>query len=385
MTDMKHLEFLRAVADEDVRVLLRKESTYMGSWKRRGGVGAFMMLARKWDRLEGMLGADGTHTGKYDVFAHVQLQPSGEDGTALAEIRDLRQYLTLVEAEMMARGAVARPEEPPAVVNVDTLFFIFDGPPGPRSPCLIEVENAQGHSVAVGKWSRRQSDHWELRLDVPVSIEPHRSTLARGDDIEKDFYQLRAQEWGVEPEAARKIIECELAPYRPATGSPGNPVTGDYRGNDIVEVYSVGETGSSGGGSSSVGPGTPEDGGQHAAASPWVVRDNGMLVLTSDVRLAAYVRRGENLFLEPHLTRVEMDVVRKGAPALVGLYRPLNGEYVIDPGHLPAEWRDSWPRLRDEVNATEHAALPAWQRALYGWIEGETKYRIAEDWRAWVA
>ena len=40
------------IADADVRMLVKKEQEYGSSWKIRGGVGALMMLARKWDRLE---------------------------------------------------------------------------------------------------------------------------------------------------------------------------------------------------------------------------------------------------------------------------------------------------------------------------------------------
>lgn len=103
-TNMDHLKFIDMVVAEDVEHLREKERTYGGSWKRRGGVGAFMMLARKWDRLENMLRMkDGT---QYDIFAAIAARAAGEDGSALAEIRDLRRYLTLVEAEMMSRGVV---------------------------------------------------------------------------------------------------------------------------------------------------------------------------------------------------------------------------------------------------------------------------------------
>lgn len=100
--DMGHLDHLQRVADEDVRHLLGKERTYKGSWKRRGGVGAFMMLARKWDRLEGIL--ETQH--KFDVFDGINCAAGGEDGTVLAEVRDLRRYLLLVEAEMVSRGVI---------------------------------------------------------------------------------------------------------------------------------------------------------------------------------------------------------------------------------------------------------------------------------------
>jgi hypothetical protein len=93
---MQHLEYMQGVADEDVRELRRKEATYKGSWKKRGGVGTFMMMARKWDRLEPM-----AKERAYDVFAE---PGDGSDGTLIAEIRDLRRYLILVEAELQARG-----------------------------------------------------------------------------------------------------------------------------------------------------------------------------------------------------------------------------------------------------------------------------------------
>ena len=37
-----------------------------------------------------------------------------------------------------------------------------------------------------------------------------RSTLARGDEIEADFYMLKAQEWAVEPEEAKRLVLYHL-------------------------------------------------------------------------------------------------------------------------------------------------------------------------------
>lgn len=101
--ELGEMDHLQDVANEDVRCLMEKNKSYGGSWKRRGGVGAFMMLARKWDRLENMMVDD------YDIFkaiASCHKDNQGKDGTALAEVRDLRRYLLLVEAEMVARGVV---------------------------------------------------------------------------------------------------------------------------------------------------------------------------------------------------------------------------------------------------------------------------------------
>lgn len=105
-TDMGHMDHLEAVAAADVEHLREKERTYQGSWKRRGGIGAFMMLARKWDRLEGMCRDTNAFAQAYDIFGHIGALPLGLDGSPLAEVRDLRRYLLLVEAEMVSRGAV---------------------------------------------------------------------------------------------------------------------------------------------------------------------------------------------------------------------------------------------------------------------------------------
>ncbi len=139
--NMDHLNFIEAVAAEDVAHLKIKEKTYGGSWKKRGGVGAFMMLARKWDRLENLLNRSEVGSAlvesrdRYDIFDWIEESPKGEDGSALAEIRDLRRYLLLVEAEMVARGVVAVPKgsEEPKTVPVHAV--------GDAEPVPIEDSN----------------------------------------------------------------------------------------------------------------------------------------------------------------------------------------------------------------------------------------------------
>jgi hypothetical protein len=106
---MSHTDHLSEVAEADVRALLKAEKHYGSSWKRRGGVGAFMMLARKWDRLEGALRPDDVRegcaagsTGPWDIFGAVEADRR-EEGI-IDDIRDLRRYLMLVESEMLARA-----------------------------------------------------------------------------------------------------------------------------------------------------------------------------------------------------------------------------------------------------------------------------------------
>ena len=78
----------------DVEALKVAEQSYGTSWKQRGGVGAFMMLARKWDRIENQ-----TQREKYDIFQTIRID-NREEGV-IDDIRDLRRYLLLVEAEML--------------------------------------------------------------------------------------------------------------------------------------------------------------------------------------------------------------------------------------------------------------------------------------------
>ena len=97
MTYSKIIQEVEKVAGEDVVNLDMAERSYGDSWKQRGGVGAFMMLARKWDRLEKQVNEHG-----YDVFkaANEEQRPEG----IMDEIRDLRRYLFLVEAELRING-----------------------------------------------------------------------------------------------------------------------------------------------------------------------------------------------------------------------------------------------------------------------------------------
>ena len=106
---MSHTDHLSEVAEADVRAVLEAEKQYGSSWKRRGGVGAFMMLARKWDRLEGALRPDDVREGcaagpcaPWDIFG--ALEADRREEGILDDIRDLRRYLMLVESEMLARA-----------------------------------------------------------------------------------------------------------------------------------------------------------------------------------------------------------------------------------------------------------------------------------------
>lgn len=106
------------VANEDVQELIRKDKEYGASWKKRGGVGAFMMLARKWDRLELQVQAHG-----YDVFKAAEADKRAEG--LLDDIGDLRRYLLLVETEILQRREAD--EKAQAVVAAKTGQVVYSG------------------------------------------------------------------------------------------------------------------------------------------------------------------------------------------------------------------------------------------------------------------
>lgn len=92
-----HLGFLVELGRNDGIGLVNAHKHYGNSWKKRGGVSAFMMLCRKWDRLEKFLEEHG-----WDIFKALNADERGEG--LIDDIRDLRRYLLLIEAEAKARG-----------------------------------------------------------------------------------------------------------------------------------------------------------------------------------------------------------------------------------------------------------------------------------------
>lgn len=88
--DDGHMRHLPGIAEDDINHLIRKEKKYKGSWKKRGGPGAFHMLARKIDRIENEVAEKGD-----DIFELCK-----DPDFRKNEVGDLRRYLMLVEAEM---------------------------------------------------------------------------------------------------------------------------------------------------------------------------------------------------------------------------------------------------------------------------------------------
>ena len=95
---------VQTLAIEDTEQLHISEQSYGDSWRKRGGIGAFMMLARKWDRLEKQV-----NEHSYDIFLAAEKDNRAEG--ILDDIQDLRRYLMLVEAEII-RKETTNDQEP---------------------------------------------------------------------------------------------------------------------------------------------------------------------------------------------------------------------------------------------------------------------------------
>ena len=94
----KIINTVQCLGIEDADKLHLAEQSYGDSWQQRGGIGAFMMAARKWDRLEKQVTEHG-----YDIFAAMEADQRPEG--ILDDIRDLRRYLFLIDAEICNRGS----------------------------------------------------------------------------------------------------------------------------------------------------------------------------------------------------------------------------------------------------------------------------------------
>jgi len=81
------MKILSDIQHQDIISLEQKDKEYGGSWKKRGGAGAFMMLARKYNRIVVQVGEGGL----FDAIK-ADTRPEG----IMDDIRDLRRYVRLV-------------------------------------------------------------------------------------------------------------------------------------------------------------------------------------------------------------------------------------------------------------------------------------------------
>lgn len=168
-----HMSMLAIVASDDVERLTFAERQYGSSWKKRGGVGAYMMLARKWDRIEQALAPDPDDPGlaagmarqefavpAWDVLEALRVDQRQEG--LLDDIRDLRRYLMLVEAEhrawMATQHAIREGIEVPVTIPEKELVPLYDGGMENRTARIAEdseTEAMRRHMESHGVFQHR--------------------------------------------------------------------------------------------------------------------------------------------------------------------------------------------------------------------------------------
>ena len=98
---------MQRIVEEDIEVLEQKGKEYGDSWKKRGGVGAFMMLARKWDRIEQRVSSSiNGNLSDATVEVMKRLRSATNGDRALFELLSPENILNAIE-EIQSNGAGA--------------------------------------------------------------------------------------------------------------------------------------------------------------------------------------------------------------------------------------------------------------------------------------
>lgn len=130
-------------------------------------------------------------------------------------------------------------------------------------------------------------------------------------------------------------------------------------------------------------PRTPDDGGQHASVTPWVVSGHpGWFAehgVSAELAEKFWIRRAPGVaVLEPFVQSETIPRVLRACYNLRG-----DGNWTLNVRQCPPDVRDYFPNLMLEKNMKEWEELPEWQRVLYEWIEEANKYALGEFTRAW--
>jgi hypothetical protein len=391
--DMNHMQHLESVALSDCAVLQTKEATYQGSWKRAGGRSAWFMARRNMDRLLTMMKAkpvpsfvnvdnvlstlqaldNSVHYGfdlrdralseskglglpgsieasrviiahlkdaytADDIFGRIAQKPKGEDGTVLACVRDLRRYLMLVEAEMIAEG----------VVETETLSLAF--PDGRHvevyKPGLTDVYALIADEQGVDRQVVKDLVHDLFYTSV--------------GQIAQDILR------GVKTAVAAENIPAAS----PVVLDPGPAIGGQFE--------ATADTPSCGDGSFDVrmqraaekraGPPTPRphpgNGSHHASLVPWEIG--------AEYRATLIARAGQAMVDACYSQRApgvwRLEAIVPGDRILRELkdcYIYKNVGHVLDRSVIPAELQDQWPKLQQEMNAFEFGQSPDEFKFMY--------------------
>lgn len=417
MVDMKHLEFLETVRAADVATLREKEATYQGSWKAAGGRSAWFMMRRNMDRLmvmmappprpegfnvQGMLrddSKDGTIDGDItylrksytaeDIFAKIEEKPAGEDGTVLACVRDLRCYLTLIEAEMMARGVVTPGVRVKGVIEITGEFGDIRDLTDRQITNVVHGRDKDDDGEFTASSMGRAAPHYAGRDGVVIEI-GDRCYMQSPSHAQPVIVTLSQVTWNGEPQVSFGMSMI-ITKWRYLTKITEKPKTEDThcmidRGIALNRTFAEDE----------IRPATPEDGGQHECVFPWAMTHGKMidwlLHHTSEVqeRISAfYKRRTPDLHILEEAIEFRFNAEAPAVPStLEACYtRTISTTgviWIIRVDNIPQSCREFYPVLLHELNNKQFEDLPKWQRMLYHWSDSAGKFLINTDAVSWT-
>lgn len=108
-----NFEGMRDLAVQNVNVCIDKDKDYGASWKKRGGPGAYMVMARKMDRIE-----EQARKRAWDIF---QVDDGKTTESLDDTIMDLINYLLLIqETRNQVKGI--RSMQNPEVVGTSMMY-----------------------------------------------------------------------------------------------------------------------------------------------------------------------------------------------------------------------------------------------------------------------
>ena len=99
----KQQERLLRIAELIARFVADKDKHYGSSWRQRGGIGAFMIIARKWDRIEEACKSEKLKA-PYDIFDLFNTDSRSE--SIVDDVVDLVGYLLVLLEYMIEIGDI---------------------------------------------------------------------------------------------------------------------------------------------------------------------------------------------------------------------------------------------------------------------------------------
>lgn len=73
--EQKRKELLTKITEDLIKLMGEKAKSYSDSWKSREGIGAFMNISRKWDRLE-----NRCQKHNFNIFKALETDEKGIEG-----------------------------------------------------------------------------------------------------------------------------------------------------------------------------------------------------------------------------------------------------------------------------------------------------------------